>query len=210
MSKVNFYNIKFPSGGDEECDTYKSLNTGKTKNNELNKGNESTGPVEDIKNSRYSGIIDDSTSYNDKNLDSLFAKFKYFTFKKESKIFLINLYIDKFIINIYRKLKNKIEEKNSENQTDIIDEYSFDSLLRKLSHSKEDIKEFFNIFDYIKNKLTSITNADYILFLTRFLELIGGPKKRLNAWKFINYLYMIKIYNEMNEMIKKRIIITAK
>lgn len=180
---------------------------------------------EENRNSNYINMINKSKKYNDKSIDNIFDKFKDFAFKMELKINLIDAYIKKFVFVIYSKLKNKIEEQkeknnnevigdnrnqnNSKNQKTINDKYSFKSLEKNLNDSKKDISSFFSIFDYVKLKLTNITNIDYILFITRFLKLIE-EKERLDAWKFINYIYMIKIFNDINEKNddnKKKIII---
>ena len=196
----------------ENCSTSQRLDGSEDENIQQNNINDITNVDEDIKKSKYFYMINNAITYDEKNIDDIFEKFKDFTFKNNSKEILIDTYIEKFIIKIYKKLKKKIKDNlknesnnDKQNEKSLFDNYSFNFLFKNLSDSKTEIDKFFSIFDFIKKKLINLTNIDYILFVTQFLKKLELEQEgMLNIWKFINYLYMIKMKIEFEENSKNK------
>ena len=204
-SDITIYNCKSKAEYiNENCNTSQRLDGSEDENSHQNNIDDMTCINEEIEKTKYINIINEAVNFDDKNLDDIFEKFKDFAFKKDLKTALMDEYIKKFLIVIYWKLKNKIKKnqnneiKEDEQNKNVFDNYSFNSLSIDLYDNKEDIKYFFKIFDYIKIKLINITNIDYNLFITQFVKSIE-QEGILNIWKFINYIYMIKIYNDIEE-----------
>jgi len=129
--------------------------------------------------------------YNDLSYEVLLYDLKEFVYKHEDKIKFIKYYITEFIYpkidsiyNFFKQLKNK----NSTNENN---DYSFKFLIENMKSKSEDINKVFEIFDYIKIKLDSI---DYNLFIKQFILLLSTIGDKVDLWKFINNIYMVKIY----------------
>ena len=159
---------------------------------------------EELKNE---DVFNDNYKNPNSNLVKQLDEFKDFNFEYNNKIKTIDEYIKKYIYPkikfIYEFFKNKLNNENF-NKND----YSFKFLIKNMDKKLKAINIFFNVFDFIKKKLYII---DYNLFIKKFIESlktiegeadIFKPEKLVNIWKFINNIYMMKIYYNIIENIK--------
>ena len=152
--------------------------------------------------SQFLTLINKNENYDSEDFHSIFNEFKYFNFKNKWKEAINDEYIEKFILpkfsllfqNILDRLQQENENKKNEENINIKN-YSFSFLIKNMSNELNNIEEFFAIFDYIKKELDDI---DYNLFIKKFLDKMKIKGNLVDKWRFINKIYMMKIYKEIN------------
>ena len=152
--------------------------------------------------SQFLTLINKNENYDSEDFHSIFNEFKYFNFKNKWKEAINDEYIEKFILpkfsllfqNILDRLQQENENKKNEENINIKN-YSFSFLIKNMSNELNNIEEFFAIFNYIKKELDDI---DYNLFIKKFLDKMKIKGNLVDKWRFINKIYMMKIYKEIN------------
>ena len=175
---------------EDENNTYGNENEKDNFNEDENNFNDN----ENVQN--FLKIIQESNYYRSEEIDKMFNEFNNFYFKKEWRVMLMKKYIKKFIEMDFFKIYYKLKIKIIDNQNTYFINSFFKILLEEMQDNSEDIKKFFDIFNYIKN---IFTNFNFKIFIIIFLKILTGKEKLPNIWRFINNIYMIKIYNDYKQ-----------
>ena len=195
----------------------------KDKNNEFQTSNSQTSnnfkKEEELKNvDVFNG------DYNNSNIVEMLDLIKYYTFSNDEKINFIKSYIETYIEpkikDLFKFFKDKLNNQNSTNKKFSISDYSFKFLIENMDSQLKVINTFFDIFDFIK---LNLDNIDYNLFIELFIISLkkieykpeNNPEKSSKnnledkyniviIWKFINNIYMMKIYYNITTNIKSK------